>query len=120
MVELFDVLCQLLLRVYTASYIVSIHRNNTFKNSATMYPFTLAGRNIVTACLTHRHAKVLSIVAIEFVRSLFQRRVNNQLITSPMVTSFLSRIADRMAVVHSVRQTCVDEAKQDAKCNSQH
>lgn len=99
---------------------VTLYPFSATKRSKTesMYPFSLVGRNIVTACFTHRHAEGVPIVAIEFVRSLFQRRVNNQLITSPMVTSFLSRIADRMAVVHSVRQTCVDKAKEERKCNS--
>lgn len=51
---------------------------------------------------THGHR--LSIVAIHFVRSLLQRGVDNQLVTSPVVSPLLRRAADRVTV-HAVRQT---------------
>lgn len=54
---------------------------------------------------THRHAEMLPIVAVEFVLSFFQSRVNNQLVTSPMVISFLDRSAGLCAVLHSVDPT---------------
>lgn len=54
---------------------------------------------------THRHAEMLPIVAVEFVLSFFQSRVNNQLVTSPMVISFLDRSAGLGAVLHSVDPT---------------
>lgn len=53
---------------------------------------------------TYGHAESLSIVAIQFVRSLLQRRVDDQLVTSPVVTPLLRRAADGMTV-HAVRQT---------------
>lgn len=54
---------------------------------------------------THRHAEMLPIVTVEFVLSFFQSRVNNQLVTSPMVISFLDRSAGLRAVLHSVDPT---------------
>lgn len=61
---------------------------------------------ILQKCFTHGHAKLHPIVAVELMRSLFQRWINNQLVTSPMVASLLPRAADRVAVLHSVQQTC--------------
>lgn len=53
---------------------------------------------------TYGHVESLSIVAVQFVRSLLQRRVDDQLVTSPVVTPLLRRAADGMTV-HAVRQT---------------
>lgn len=53
---------------------------------------------------TYWHVESLSIVAVQFVRSLLQRRVDDQLVTSPVVTPLLRRAADGMTV-HAVRQT---------------
>lgn len=53
---------------------------------------------------THGHAESLPIVAVELVGSLLQRRVDDQLVTSPVVPPPLRRAADGMTV-HAVRQT---------------
>lgn len=53
---------------------------------------------------TYGHAESLSIVAVEFVRAFLKRRVDDQLVTSPMVTPLLPGAADGMTV-HAVRQT---------------
>lgn len=53
---------------------------------------------------TYGHAESLPIVAIQFVGSLLQRRVDDQLVTSPVVAPLLCRAADGMTV-HAVRQT---------------
>lgn len=53
---------------------------------------------------TYGHAESLPIVAIQFVGSLLQRRVDDQLVTSPVVAPLLRRAADGMTV-HAVRQT---------------
>lgn len=42
---------------------------------------------------THRQAEMLPIVAVQFMVSLFQSRVNHQLVTSPMVVPPLARRA---------------------------
>lgn len=53
---------------------------------------------------TYGHVESLPVVAVQFVRSLLQRRVDNQLVTSPVVTPLLRRAADGVTV-HAVRQT---------------
>lgn len=54
---------------------------------------------------THGHAESLPIVAVELVRSLLERRVDDQLVTSPVVTPLLRRAG---MTVHAVRQRCND------------
>lgn len=51
---------------------------------------------------THGHAESLPIVAIQLVRSLLERRVDDQLVTSPVVAPLLRRAG---MTVHAVRQT---------------
>lgn len=53
---------------------------------------------------THGHAESLSVVAVQFVGALLQRRVDDQLVTPPVVTPLLRRAARGMTV-HAVRQT---------------
>lgn len=55
---------------------------------------------------THGHAESLPVVAIQLVRSLLERRVDDQLVTSPVVAPLLRRAAGM--TVHAVRQTCND------------
>lgn len=55
---------------------------------------------------THGHAESLPVVAVELVRSLLERRVDDQLVTSPVVTPLLRRAG---MTVHAVRQRCNDK-----------
>lgn len=57
--------------------------------------------------VTYRHTEVQSIVAVEFVLALLQCRVNNQLVTPPMVTFLLARSAGLVARrLHAVDPAC--------------
>lgn len=80
-------------------------------STATLEPIMEVGYwvTIVTASpcqmrRTHGYVESLPIVAIQFVGSFLQRRVDNQLVTSPVVAPLLRRAADGMTV-HAVRQT---------------
>lgn len=53
---------------------------------------------------TYGHVESQPIVAIQFVGSLLQRRVDDQLVTSAVVAPLLRRAAAGMTV-HAVRQT---------------
>lgn len=77
-------------------------------STATLEPIMEVGCSFTTAAAsprrTYGHAESLPIVAIQFVGSLLQRRVDDQLVTSPVVAPLLCRAADGMTV-HAVRQT---------------
>lgn len=80
-------------------------------NTATLEPIMEVGYSVTIVAVspqqmpsTYGHTESLPIVAVQFVRSLLQRRVDDQLVTSPVVAPLLRRAADGMTV-HTVRQT---------------
>lgn len=77
--------------------------------TATLEPIMEVGYSVTIVAVwprrtrhTYGHAESLPIVAIQLVRSLLQRRVDDQLVTSPVVTPLLRRAG---MTVHAVRQT---------------
>lgn len=90
-------------------------------NTAPLEPIMEVGYSVTIVAVlprqmrsTYRHAESLSIVAIQFVWSLLQRRVDDQLVTSPVVAPLLRRAADGMTI-HAVRQTWNDRQRQGEK-----
>lgn len=87
-------------------------------NTATLEPIMEVGYSVTIVAVspqqmrsTYGHTESLPIVAVQFVRSLLQRRVDDQLVTSPVVAPLLRRAADGMTV-HTVRQTWNDRQRQ--------